>query len=372
MTPMTPMKPMKLLNPGPVTLTARVRSALVRGDMCHREEEFATLTKSVLTRLGRLYDDAITSDDPYRAVMITGSGTSAVEAMIGSLVPRGARALVVSNGVYGERAAAMLRAQNKGAHEVRSAWTDAIDLDAVDRALAAEKFSHVIGVHHETTTGRRNDIAALGRLCTTHGVPLLLDAVSSFGGEEIRFAEWNLEACAATANKCLHGVPGIAFVLAKSSVFSARESGATSVYLDLHRYVKEQAAGFSPFTQAVQPLFALDEALDELLEAGGWRARHAHYRALSARVMAGLRELGIEMLLDSPEAYSSIMTSYKLPSGVTYARLHDDLKEAGFIIYAGQGHFNGAIFRIAVMGDLGGEDIERLLANVRRIVSRAT
>ena len=375
------MAPMKLLNPGPVTLTSRVRSALGRGDMCHREEEFAALTKSVLARLAGVYAgsqatstgaSAGVASDAYTAVMMTGSGTCAVEAMIGSLVPHGAKALVVSNGVYGERAATMLRAQGKTAHEVRSAWIEPMRLDEIDRALRSEKFSHVVGVHHETTTGRLNDIAALGRLCKTHGVPLLLDGVSSFGGEEILWDEWNLEACAATANKCLHGVPGIAFVLAKSSVFDTRPTGATSVYLDLYRYKKEQASGFSPFTQAVQPLFALDEALDELREGGGWKARHAHYRALSEQVMSGLRGLGIEILLESPAAYSSILTSYKMPSGVTYERLHDHLKAAGFIIYAGQGQFNGAIFRIAVMGDVDSEDMVRLLASIGQVVRKTT
>lgn len=362
---------MKLLNPGPVTLTARVRGALAREDMCHREQEFAELTQDVIARLAAVYPEA---RDGYVPVLLTGSGTAAVEAMIGSLVPRGATALVVANGVYGERAAAMLDAQGKGHSLVRSDWTAPMRLDEVENRLDKGGFSHVVAVHHETTTGRINDIAALGALCKQRGVPLLLDAVSSFGGEDIRFDEWNLEACAATANKCLHGVPGIAFVLADARVFDGaagakRTTGATSVYLDLFRYRKEQITGFSPFTQSVQALFALQEALRELEDAGGWTKRHARYRAISSRVMEHLRAIGVELMLESPSAYSSILTAYKMPASTTYAKLHDDLKAAGFVIYAGQGQFSGSIFRIAVMGDLSDGDIDRLVVALKRSIS---
>ena len=92
---------------------------------------------------------------------------------------------------------------------------------------------------------------------------MLLDTVSSFGGEFIDFANWNIAACAATANKCLHGVPGIAFVLVQRSILDAGVSGATSVYLDLFRYYQEQERGSTPFTQSVQVCYALAEALRE-------------------------------------------------------------------------------------------------------------
>lgn len=355
----------KLLNPGPVTLTSRVRQSLLREDICHREPEFSALQSEIRSRLAGVYPEA-RSD--YRAVLLTGSGTAAVEAMVGSLVPGNGLALVVANGVYGERMAAMLHAQGK-AHEVASAgWLSAMDLDAVERRLAlSPSISHVLAVHHETTTGRLNDLPALGAICRRHGVPLLLDAVSSFGGEEIEFASWNLEACAATANKCLHGVPGISFVLARRSAFESGASGARSLYLDLFRYYQEQEKGSAPFTQAVHACYALAEALRELEDSGGWRARHAHYRALSSRVFEGLRAQGVAPLLEIEAPSSAILTAYRLPPGHAYRELHDSLKAEGFVIYAGQGGPLGKeIFRIAVMGDLGRADIDALLAACRR------
>jgi len=354
---------MKLLNPGPVSLTDRVRRALMREDMCHREQEFAELAKDVIARIGRVYPEA---KDSHVAVLLTSSGTGAVEAMVSSLVPRGATALVVANGVYGERAASMLEAQGKSVALVKSEWTAPPKIAEVDAMLRRGGLSHVITVHHETTTGRLNDVAAIGALCKKYGVPMLLDAVSSFGGEEIKFADWNLQACAATANKCIHGVPGIAFVVADATVLETGKSGASSVYLDLFRYRKEQKNGFSPFTQAVQPMFALQEALMELEDQGGWEKRRARYRAITGRVMTTLRELGVELMLESPEASSCILTAYKMPPKKTYEALHDDLKRDGFVIYAGQGKFSGAIFRIAVMGDLSDADVDRLNAALRK------
>ena len=353
---------LKLLNPGPVTLTARVRAAMTRPDLCHREPEFEALQFEIRDGLTRVYPEAAAT---HTAVLLTGSGTSAVETMVGSLVPRSGRAVVAVNGFYGERIAAMLELQGKTALHARSPFDRPIDLNAVARLLGEEQgVTHVIAVHHETTTGRLNDLAALGALCRERRVPLLVDAVSSFGGEPIEFADWNLEAVAGVANKCLHGAPGVAFVLARTDRLAEGASGATSLYLDLFRHDAEQRKGSTAFTQAVPACQALSEALRELNEGGGWRARHRHYRALSERVFRGLAALGVQPLLDIEEPSSSVLTSYRLPAGCAYPPLHDALKRAGFVIYAGQGALAATIFRIAVMGDLSMADIERLLGAI--------
>ncbi len=359
---------MKLLNPGPVTLTRRVRLAMLREDLCHREPEFAMLQCEIRRRLVSVYTEA--SRD-FTAILLTGSGTAAVEAMVGSLVPKDGHALVVANGVYGERMAAMLEAQGKTVHLARADWTEPMNLAAAEQVLASEpKITHVLAVHHETTTGRLNDIPALGALCHRYGVSLLLDCVSSFGGEAIDFENWNLEACAGTANKCLHGVPGVSFVMARKSAMESRRSGATSVYLDLFRHYAEQRKGSSPFTHSVHVCYALAEALKELADSGGWRGRHAHYAMLSRQVFDGLREQGIEPLLDLAAPSSSVLTAYRVPGGSDYASLHDFLKAAGFVIYAGQGKLAQEIFRIAVMGTINSNDIERLLAAFRLYTRR--
>lgn len=348
----------KLLNPGPVSMTERVRRALASEDVCHREPEFRELVGRVRERLAGIY-----TEKGFTPVLLGGSGTAAVEAML-SLVAKDESVLVVANGVYGERMAAMLKAQGKAHELIASPWTNGIDLDAAENALGTGAFKHVLTVHHETTTGRLNDVAALGAIAEKHGVPMLLDAVSSFAGEELKLAEWNIEALAATANKCVHGAPGVSFVLASDKALK-RPSGATSVYLDLSRHAADQAKGSTPFTLPTHVTRAFDEALAELSDEGGWKTRLATYRSRSLRVRSVCRELGADLLLDSEEAYGATLTSFRLPAGRTYEKLHAALKRDGFVIYAGQGKFDGAIFRIAVMGDLSSADLDRLAVSLR-------
>src|SRR4051812_39165162 len=203
---------MILLNPGPVTLTARVKRALAGDDMCHREAEFAELTLDVLRGIENVYD----TGGGYSAVMLSGSGTAAVEAMLSTFASKTRPTLVVCNGVYGERMAAMLARQGKPAVKLRQEWLAAIDLAKVEQAIEAQpQLANVAVVHNETTTGRLNDLGPLAALCAKRGLGLLLDAVSSFGGEQLDFAKLQPLAVAATANKCLHGAPGVSFVLAR-------------------------------------------------------------------------------------------------------------------------------------------------------------
>lgn len=344
-----------LLNPGPVTLSQRVRESLLKPDLCHREPEFATLQQSIRERLLMVYglDGA-----NWASILMTGSGTAAVEAMISSLVPRGGTLLVAENGVYGERIRNIAERHGIDTLPVVSDWQGSIDVGAVREALQQNpRITHVAAVHHETTTGRLNDLSALASACREARVALLLDAVSSFGAEAIDFEQWPLAACAATANKCLHGVPGTSFVIARRAALAANPK--RSLYLDLNAYLTQQDAGGTPFTQSVQTFYALDEALAEFFDEGGWTARRARYRARQAAIRDTLVALGVEPLLE-PAASSCVLQAFRLPSGLGYPALHDGLKARGFVIYAGQGKLAAGIFRISAMGDIDDADLARL------------
>jgi 2-aminoethylphosphonate-pyruvate transaminase len=356
-----------LLNPGPVTLSDGVRNALHRGDWCHREPEFADLTRDINGRLVRVYREMAGTFD---AVMLTGSGTSAVEAMLASFAPQDSTTLVVANGVYGERMAKILVAHGKPHTVVASAWGEVMDIDKVRSELDMQpEISHVVAVHHETTTGRLNDMSELGELCREQGVKLMLDAVSSFGAEAINVDEWNVAALAGTANKCLHGVPGISFVLARKAMWKENLQPASSVYLDLAAYYQGQhGEGFSPFTQSVQAAFALRQALEELEDEGGWEQRRSNYRRRAGRIAVTLKELGLETMLP-PEEYSCVLWSWLLPQGLSYSDVHAALKAEGFVVYAGQGDFSKQIFRIAHMGDIHKDDMDRLDVALRSCFS---
>lgn len=352
-----------LLNPGPVNLSDRVRRALLQPDLCHREVEFSRLQDNIRDKLLKVYDL-----DPgvWAAVLLTGSGTAALEAMVSSVVPAAARILILENGVYGERLRRIAGIHNISYQALHHTWTEAIDRVALERALAAD-ISHVAVVHHETTSGRLNDIAAVAGICRNQGIPLLLDGVSSFGAEQIEFEDWNIAACAATANKCLHGVAGVSFVILKRSLLP-QDHAQRSLYLDLNSYLQLQDSGGTPFTQSVQGFYALNEALDEHQDEGGWQARRGGYRERMARVAAGLRQLGITPLLADGSS-SCVLNAFHVPEKMDYQTLHDRFKKSGFIIYAGQGDFARSIFRISLMGAITDKDTDRFLDTCNTILS---
>ncbi|GAA7766499.1 MAG: 2-aminoethylphosphonate aminotransferase [Burkholderiaceae bacterium] len=355
---------MLLLNPGPVTLSERVRRSLLQTDLCHRESEFFDLQDEARDRLLDIY-----GLDPaaWTAVLMTGSGTAALESMIAAMVPANGKLLIVQNGVYGERIA-QIAAQYQIAHAlVKHEWMEAPDLSRIDAALAEDPaITHVAVIHHETTTGRLNDLPAIDRLCQARGVRLLVDTVSSFGAEAIDFSG-NIDAVCSTANKCLHGVPGAAFVIARRAALT--HAATRTYYLDLVRLAKLQDQRNTPFTPSVHAYYALAEALREHQEEGGWKGRHQRYAALAEQARAGLAALGIEALWPAEQS-SVVLRAYRLPNGVAYEQLHDGLKARGFVIYAGQGGLSSQLFRISTMGAITAADIDRLIEGFKALVQR--
>ena len=353
-----------LLNPGPVTLSERVRAALLGPDLCHREQEFATLQDGLRRKLLAVYDLPAAE---WGACLLTGSGTAAVEAMITSMVPRDGRVLVAENGVYGERISRIAEVYGIATTRIRATWGERLNLDHIAQALESTRHTHLAVVHHETTTGRLNELAALAAVCRAAKVRLLLDGVSSFGAEHLDFAAWGIDACAATANKCLHGVPGTAFVAVRRAALAAA-AVSRSVYFDLREYLARQDGHGTPFTQSVQTFYALDAALDEFFEAGGYPARQHLFQTRMARVRATLASLNVRALLSTDET-SCVLHAFELPEGRTYQVLHDALKARGFIIYAGQGALSERVFRISAMGDISADDLARLCQALREVLA---
>src|ERR1700678_1610998 len=270
---------MLLLNRGPVTLTTRVRHSGLQPELCDRESEFFGVQDEARRRLLQTHEL-----DPaqWSAVLMTGSGPAAVESMVAALVPEGGRLLIVENGVYGERIA-QICAQYRIEHErIVGSWMQAPDTAAIaarlDASPAAARFTHLAVVHHETTTGRLNDLQSLGEICRARGMQMLIAGASSFGAELLDFADGSLAAVAATANKCLHGVPGAALVIARRSALA--QAASRTYYLDLGRLARQQDQRNTPFTPAVHAYYALVEALREYADAGGRPARSRHYAAL--------------------------------------------------------------------------------------------
>lgn len=347
-----------LLNPGPANTSPTVRGALVLPDLCHREPEFFQMMRSCRERLVRL----VAGGGAWSAVLFTGSGTAAVEAAIASLVPPDGGLLVVNNGVYGDRMLRIARAHGITTETLAYDNLTPVEPDDVDRALRAHPvITHVALIHHETTTGLLNPVAEVARVAARHGRHVIVDAMSSLFGETLEVTQEPIDAVMASANKCLQGVPGIAFVLARRSALEALKGRPPrSVYLDLYNHYATQEQDNTPFTPAVQVLHAMEQALVEL-EAETVPARIARY-AENARVLrAGMARLGFEILVP-PGARSNILTTFRLLPGLTYDPLHDAMKRRGFIIYAGQGDIRTYAFRVSNMGTLTPKDMDAVVA----------
>jgi 2-aminoethylphosphonate-pyruvate transaminase len=355
---------MILLNPGPVNVSERVRKALLRPDICHREEEFSGLLQGIRKRLL----EAFVPDGSCTAIVLTGSGTAAVEAAISSCLDSDRKLLVINNGVYGERMGRMAAAYGMNVVELKFPWQEGLEFSRLDQVLNREPSIQVVAmVHHETTTGMINPVREVGLLARRYGKRFLVDSVSGLGGEALDLARDGIDICAGTAGKCIQGFPGVAFVLVRREEMERiQKIPSRSLYLSLQDYFRDQEQGTVPFTPAVQLYYAFDEALSELLEEGLGR-RIARYQEAARLLRDGFRKLGLQFLL--PEGLRShTITSLYLPQGKSYKELHDALKRRGYVIYAGQGVLQPNIFRVANMGALKRTDFEEFLHHLEEVL----
>ena len=338
---------MILLNPGPVNVSDRVREAAAMAPICHREPEYFDLQDEVRSRLLEFF--GLSSD--FAAILIAGSGTSAVEAMVLAGVPAGRKLLVVNNGVYGDRIAKMAAVHGIPFEEVKFPWETPADPDRIPRADV------IAVVHHETTTGLVNPVAEIARKT---GARLLVDSVSGLAGDplDVTCADF----VAGTAGKCLQGLPGVSFVLARRAAL--QDAPRRSVYLDLAELAAKQDARNTPFTPAVPIMNAFREALREAQEEG-LEERLTRYRKTAEFLRAGYARIGLKLWLSS-DRRSNTLTTLRMPPGRAYASVHDALKERGFVIYAGQGALEREAFRIANMGWIPREEFARLLDVLER------
>jgi 2-aminoethylphosphonate-pyruvate transaminase len=239
-----------------------------------------------------------------------------------------------------------------------------------DELKAHPEIEIVAAVHHETTTGLLNPVGGIGQLARRFGKKLLVDGISSLAGDTVDCERYGIDFCVGTANKCIQGLPGVSFVFFRKSDSERLERiPARNVYLNLMGNWRAQEQGGTPFTPAVQIHYAFDEALSEL-EEETVAGRIARYSRAAARLRAGFKAMGLEFLL--PETHcSNTLTSLRMPPGIAYPLLHDRLRARGYVIYAGQGNFNNAIFRVANMGDIATAEFDRFLADLKASLAPA-
>ena len=287
--------------------SARVKAALVHHDVCHRDDDYA----AVVGRLQQKLRPVFGATDQHEMLLITGSGTAAMEMAISSVVPPGKKILVVTNGAFGERLEEIAALHAIPRCTLRYPWGTLPDPADVARALDADpNIAAAALIHHETSVGVLNPVGEIARLCRARGVTSIVDAVSALGVEDLDVTRDGIDICYSSANKCLHSVSGVSFLCVAPQVWARIADVAPRVYyLDLkrhRRYLTDLRQ--TPFTPAVSSFFALETALDELVEQGGVPGRRALYRERSLRIRRVFADLGFESLTNTGRESHTIST----------------------------------------------------------------
>ena len=349
----------RLFTPGPLTTDIRVRRAMLE-DWGSRDARFIALTATIRARLLAVANGT----GSHTAIPIQGSGTFVLEAAVASLVGPAHKLLVLVNGAYGRRIAAIAARMGRAVATLDWAEDAPVDPARAAAALAADPaITHVAVVHCETTTGIVNPIGAIASVVRAAGRVLIVDAMASFGALPVDLATTPIGAVLASSNKCLEGPPGIAFALVGTGLIADAAGRSPSLSLDLH----DQWRGFENngqwrFTPPVQVAAGLAEALRLLDEEGGPPARLARYRRRFGIVRAGLERLGHRLCLDEAVQSPIIATFRPAPDRpFDFEALYARLAARGLLIYPGKLTAHPS-FRVGCIGALEDVDFEELVA----------
>ncbi|HEX7936518.1 MAG TPA: 2-aminoethylphosphonate--pyruvate transaminase [Paraburkholderia sp.] len=364
-----------LLTPGPLTTAFATKEAMLR-DWGSWDGDFRAMTAQLR---GSLLDIAGDTAGDYDCVPLQGSGSYCVEAMLGSLIPRDGHALVLANGAYGKRIATTLRYLGR-AHTVLDKGDYLPPRGAeVERMLDADpSITHVVAVHCETSSGILNPLEEIAAATAAKGRKLLIDSMSAFGAVPLDVREIACEAFVSSANKCIEGVPGFGFVIARKSALHEARGRSHSLALDVHdQWDVMNRTGQWRFTPPTHAVAAFIEALHLHKLEGGQPARLARYANNRDVLVAGMHELGFEPLLNA-RWRSPIIVTFFSPAhpSFEFERFYELMKQQGFIIYPGKLTVVDS-FRIGCIGQVDEPVMRRVVeacaASLRTMgVDRAT
>jgi 2-aminoethylphosphonate-pyruvate transaminase len=350
-----------LLTPGPLTTSLSTRSAMLT-DWGSWDGAFNALTASV----NRDLVDIVQARDDHVCVPLQGSGTFAVEAAIGTLVPRAGKVLVADNGSYCKRIVRILGYLGRGAVVLPHGEQEPADPARIDAALAADSsITHVAQVHCETGTGILNPLPKIAAIVAAHGRALIVDAMSSYGAIPIDARSMRFDALIAASGKCLEGVPGMGFVIARRTALERAAGNSASLAMDLlDQWQYMQKTGQWRFTPPTHVLAALRAALDQYQAQGGQPARLARYTENCATLVAGMRALGLKTFL--PDALQApIIVTFHSPPDPNYgfSEFYRRVRDLGFILYPGKLTAVDT-FRVGCIGAIGADALRQAVAAI--------
>jgi len=346
----------KLLTPGPLTTTETVKEAMLV-DHCTWDDDYKQITQEIRAKL---LDIAHVSASDYTSVLMQGSGSFGVESVISSIVGADDQLLILSNGAYGQRLGEIAAAHKINFVLYEQAYNQQPDLNEVSDLLRRyPDINHIAMVHSETTTGMLNDLKPFAELCKEKGIVFIVDAMSSFGGVDIDVAGLDIDYLISSANKCLQGVPGFSFIIAKKSSLEASRGNADTLSLNLHAQYDGMFDGKWRFTSPTHVVMAFEQALKEYEAEGGLSARAARYASNMQLLIENFKEIGLMSYLNDANQ-GPIIATFHYPKGdFDFKAMYAFIKERGYAIYPGKLN-NMDTFRIGVIGEIYPEDIDAL------------
>ena len=357
-----------LLTPGPLSTTETVRKAMMQ-DWCTWDKDY---NEGIVTPIRKgLLEIAGLSENEYTVVLLQGSGTYCVEATLGTTVHRQDKLLILANGAYGRRMAEIARYYGLDYVLVSLGETELVTGEVVRKALQEHPdVTHLSMVHSETTTGLLNPIEEVADVIRGRGITFIVDAMSSFAGVPIDIKALGIDFLVSSANKCVQGVPGFGFVIARKEKLMQTKGVARSLSLDLYAQweTMEKGHGKWRFTSPTHVVRAFWQALQELKEEGGIEVRHRRYVENHRVLVEGMESLGFRTLL-STEKQGCIITSFCYPEAdFSFPAFYEALKAKGFVIYPGKVS-EADTFRIGNIGDVYPSDMRNLLEAIAQVRS---
>ncbi len=356
-----------LLTPGPLTTSIETKEAMLR-DWGSWDGDFRAMTAEMRSGLVELLGDG---KEAYDCVPMQGSGTFAVEAMLASFAPKDKKTLILSNGAYGKRAVETMKYLGRPVAVLDKGDYLPPRGDEVARLLAEDpEISHVVVVHCETSSGILNPVEEISDAVAAAGRTLLIDSMSAFGAVPLEPARLRFDAMVSSANKCIEGVPGFGFILAKKSALEAAKGNSHSLSLDVHaQWAHMEKTGQWRFTPSTHVVAAFLEALRAHKAEGGVTGRGARYADNRDVMVAGMRELGFETLLDA-QWLSPIIVTFFCPADPAFgfARFYDLMKARGFILYPGKLTVVES-FRIGCIGQMDRFVMREVIAAARDVLA---
>ena len=310
----------------------------------------------------------------HQAILLTGSGSTAMAAVLGSCLRPEERLLVIRNGAYGDRILEFASTLRQPVVDLSLPHGERPHLAAVEEILASGRVDAIALVYGGTSTCTLNPVAEIGALARKYGKKLLVDGISALFVEPMDLDGWNVAAVMGSCNKGLHSHPNLTVALVRDDLLAEMEHLAPRApSLELHKLWRAQVNGSHPYTIDPKSLCQVGAALDHLESVGGVAGRHAIYQRRCAVLRPGYERLGLTIARWAGMPLTVIGTALHIPASTTYdamaQRLASEVVEDHvFEIYAAQGKLSSKLFRIFNMGEYPLEAYEIFLRALARVL----